>query len=233
MKSINYFIFSLLSLSLLFSCKSDPKESKTKDNSDETIEQKVVLKENKHSNNGTYALDNNASVVYWTGSKPAGTHNGGIKVKSGEIRYEDGSLAAGKFTADMTSINVTDLEGDEKYDLENHLKGKIKGKENHFFNVEKYPESQFIIKSVEEVNGKYRIYGVLTIKDISNPVKLNAQIKFGHNNESLKLKSDEFTIDRTQWGIEYMSKSIFDDLKERFIDDEIKLKINLKADKKS
>jgi hypothetical protein len=47
--------------------------------------------------------------------------------------------------------------------------------------------------------------------------------------KNLKLITKSFEIDRTKWGIEYMSKSIFDDLKERFIYDEIELKVVLKA----
>lgn len=42
----------------------------------------------------------------------------------------------------MESINVEDLEGQDKIDLEKHLKGTVKGKE-HFFNVQKYPKAYF------------------------------------------------------------------------------------------
>ena len=49
--------------------------------------------------------------------------------------------------------------------------------------------------------------------------------------EAVKLISEEFNIDRTNWGIEFMSKSIFDDLKDKFISDDMQLQVNLKANK--
>ena len=41
----------------------------------------------------------------------------------------------------------------------------------------------------------------------------------------------QFTIDRTQWGVNYNSKSVFDNLGDNFINDEIGLRINLTAGK--
>ena len=73
-------------------------------------------------------VDNNQSIISWVGSKPAGKHNGQIKIKSGEMHFKNGGLESGKFTADMKSIHVLDLKGDEKKDLENHLKGRLLAK---------------------------------------------------------------------------------------------------------
>ena len=38
-----------------------------------------------------------------------------------------------------------------------------------------------------------------------------------------------FLIDRTQWNVQYGSKTLFANLKDNFINDEISLVINLKA----
>ena len=222
-------IFSLFLITFV-SCNKSTNESKKQNNTeDQDIMQKSTSSD--LSVSGTYEINNNSSIILWEGSKPAGSHNGVIKIKSGEMKFDNGEMTAAKFIADMTSIDVQDLEGEEKKDLENHLKGKISGKEDHFFNVEKYPESQFTLKSVSVNEDNYIIYGELTIKGKSNPVELDAMIEFGNDNKSVKLISEEFEIDRTKWGIEYMSKSVFDDLKERFIDDEIVLKVELKASK--
>jgi|GEM_PF-3548867 len=53
----------------------------------------------------------------------------------------------------MTTINVLDLKGQEKENLENHLEGYANGKEDHFYNVNKYAEANFEIPSVKIKKG--------------------------------------------------------------------------------
>jgi polyisoprenoid-binding protein YceI len=230
MKINVYKFIVLVTVTFTLACKNDTNQTDDSERVEKT-EIKFEDQSKPVSTNGSYEIDNSSSIISWKGSKPAGTHFGEIKVKSGEMKFNDGEMIAGKFTADMTSINVMDLEGEEKVDLENHLKGNIEGKEDHFFNVKKYPESQFIVKSVKPEEDKYRIYGELIIKGTSNPIEFLSTLEFGNDNKTVKLITDEFEIDRTKWGIEFMSKSVFDDLKERFIDDEVRLKIELKANK--
>jgi hypothetical protein len=43
----------------------------------------------------------------------------------------------------MKSLEVTDLDGEDKLKLESHLMGTVKGKEGNFFNVEEYPNTTF------------------------------------------------------------------------------------------
>ena len=45
------------------------------------------------------------------------------------------------------------------------------------------------------------------------------------------MTSPEFKINRTLWGVNYGSKSIFDDLGDKFIDDDISLQLDLKEKK--
>jgi polyisoprenoid-binding protein YceI len=235
MKSINgnkflYLGFVLILLS--FSCKNEVKKEVEKTTKDQTIENSNEVKTDKGGNlSGEYILNSDSSVINWSGSKPAGKHNGKIKIKSGEIKFNNQDIISGKFTIDMTSITVLDLDGDEKSDLENHLKGNIPGKEDHFFNVKEYPEAVFILKSADRKNNNYSLYGELTIKGVANPVKFGATVDFSRDLKELKITTEDFEIDRTKWGIEYMSKSIFDDLKERFIYDDIGLKVIIKASK--
>nr|WP_299226708.1 YceI family protein [uncultured Psychroserpens sp.] len=171
------------------------------------------------------------SKIEWKGFKPTGTHTGTINLENGIFKTDDGKLQSGTFLIDMTSINVTDLEvGDGKEDLEAHLKGSVEGKENHFFDVSKFPISEFEITSTESLAaGKTRLSGNLAIKgqkhNISFPITIT------NNNDVMTIESEPFTIDRTKWGVNYGSKSIFDDLGDRFINDEIELKITIKAKK--
>ena len=47
----------------------------------------------------------------------------------------------------------------------------------------------------------------------------------------MTIQSEAFIIDRTQWGVNYGSKSIFDDLGDKFINDDMELKILILAKK--
>ena len=221
MKKIQFLPF-LLIVALMISCGSDKKEDKKESTKTEVS--------NSGELTGGFTVDNETSFIKWIGSEPGGSHNGTIVIKNGEMSFENGELVMGEFTIDMTSIDVADLQkGDGKEDLESHLKGTVEGKEDHFFNVNKYPTSSFNVTKVDRTDGKYILNGNLTIKGISHPVEIISVVSVGADQNEIKLTSEPFKIDRTKWGIEFMSKSIFDDLKDKFIDDEIELEIMVKA----
>lgn len=217
MKKTFLSLLVLASLSTFVSCKKETSDSTEVNKTEQTAATGVLHK-----------IDLENSVVNWKGTKPAGTHTGTIKFSDGEALVTDGKLQGGKFVLDMNSITVTDLKaGDGKEDLEAHLKGTgDKAAEDHFFNVAKYPKGSFEITKVEEVNGKYTITGNLTLKDITKPVTVPASIV--QDDSSITLTSDAFTINRTEWNINYASKSVFDDLKDKFIDDNIELTVAVK-----
>ncbi len=178
-----------------------------------------------------YNVNAEASAILWKGIKPTGTHNGTVKVSEGTLSVKDGSIESGKFTLDMNSITVLDLEGDYKTKLEGHLKGTEKEEADHFFNVKQYPTATFEISSVKPLLGDadftHTILGNLKIKDKTHSIEFKANVK--NEGGGLIAESNEFTIDRTKWGVNYGSKSIFDNLGDKFINDEIELKIQLSA----
>jgi polyisoprenoid-binding protein YceI len=176
-----------------------------------------------------FSVDVAKSEISWKGQKPTGTHNGTIKLSSGIVAAVNGELQAGTFTIDMNSIANLDLDGDMKASLENHLKGTVEGKEGDFFDVTKYPTATFELTGVEDENGNITVKGNLTIKDKTNPVAFPAVISF--TDDTMTLKSSPFMIDRTKWGVNYGSKTIFGDLGDKFINDEIELVIQLYATK--
>jgi hypothetical protein len=47
----------------------------------------------------------------------------------------------------------------------------------------------------------------------------------------MTLNTEVFTINRTDWGVNYGSKSVFENLGDKFINDDIELKISIKANK--
>lgn len=174
-----------------------------------------------------YNVDLEASTITWKGSKPLGTHNGTIALASGTLSVRAGEIEAGKFSIDMNSITDLDLEGDSKTRLENHLKGTVEGKEGDFFNVTKYPFANFQLTGISENGGKTMVSGELTIRDQTHSIEFPAEINF--DERTLELKSEPFMLDRTKWGVNFKSKSIFDNLGDNFIDDEMEITIHVIA----
>jgi polyisoprenoid-binding protein YceI len=215
---LNIALFALVGFATI-SCKNNT-EAETTD-AQEVAEAAAVATE--------FTVDTEASQILWKGSKPLGTHNGTINLASGTVMVMGDAVEAGKFTIDMNSITDLDLEGDMKVNLENHLKGTVEGKEGDFFNVTAYPFSTFQITEISTTDGKTMVSGNLTIKDKTQNVSFPASISMDGN--IMKLTSESFTIDRTQWGVNYGSKTVFDNLGDKFISDDVELTINLVANK--
>ncbi|MEZ4859302.1 MAG: YceI family protein [Flavobacteriaceae bacterium] len=177
-----------------------------------------------------YYVDNQASQITWKGSKPLGSHNGTIAIAKGVVATSGDTIEAGEFVIDMNTITSLDLEGDMKSNLEAHLKGTVEGKEGDFFNVTQYPISTFKLTGVSTVDGKTMVSGNLTIKEKTQNISFPATITM--EDTLVKITSETFTIDRTQWDVNYGSKSVFDNLGDKFINDEIELAVTLVANKR-
>lgn len=177
----------------------------------------------------SYMVDTKASVINWEGSKPTGTHTGTIQISKGTFSLKDNKIESGDFVIDMNSIVVTDLEGDGKTNLEAHLKGTAEDKETDFFNVNKYPTSTFAVTGMEMKDGKNWLKGNLTMKDVTKNVAFPVEVSV--EGDTVKINSETFEIDRTEWNVNYGSKSIFDNLGDKFIDDEMVLTVSLVAKK--
>ncbi|HKL36772.1 MAG TPA: YceI family protein [Salegentibacter sp.] len=201
-------------------CKNDKNKAETSEAKDAATAQAEAME---------FKVDTAASIIEWKGSKPTNTHTGTIKLAEGTFSANDSVIQSGTFAIDMQSINVTDLEGKDKKDLEAHLMGTVEGKEGDFFNAKKYPEATFEVTEVTEKEGQKMLSGNLTIKEetknITFPVSIN------QSEDSIEITSEEFSIDRTNWNVNFGSKSVFDGLGDNFVSDDITLKINLKATK--
>lgn len=174
---------------------------------------------------GSYAVSPEESAITWSAGKPliAGyVHTGTLNVASGSITIGE-NTASGSFVIDMNSVKVTSLgggkEGKESA-LESHLK------KDDFFGVETYPTAQFTISSVVPAEGEntYTVTGMLTMKDKTNEVTFPARIYM----EDGKLHAHaDLTIDRTKWGITFASSSVFDNLANNAIGDDVTLSLKL------
>ena len=189
----------------------------------QTAEQNVVEASAQASK---YQVVPSETIIEWVGAKPAGKHNGILSVSEGSVTVDNGNLISGEFILDMNSITVLDLQGDEKGYLEGHLKGTAKPEDaDHFFNVTKYPTGIFTLKSFDGTT----VTGDLTIKGTTKMVSFPAQVSITDNEVTLTSKT--FAINRVDFGINYGSKSVFDNLKDKFINDDIELLVKVKARK--
>lgn len=202
----------LVLCSLITSCDEKKEESSTTEGA-----QTVVT----HMGGEEYPVILDESVITWLGDKVviSAPHNGTIALKSGSVQIDLNTLniLGGQFIVDMNAINNLDLEGELKEHLEGHLKSA------DFFDVEKYPEAKFEITKAERIGetNEYTISGNLTLKDITNNIEFKATITQDDTTKKITAASEEIVIDRTKWGVNYGSGSIFKDLKDNIIRDEI------------
>jgi len=209
-------ITAILFLGLaVVSCKKAKNETEAKEAEEvSTIAEQAVR----------YAANVEASVISWKGIGPTKAHNGTINVSEGYLAFEDGGLVGGNFIIDMNSIVNLDLE-DKSYN--DKLVGHLKSAD--FFDVEKNPYSVFAITSVEKKDGKAMVKGNLTVKGIKKNIGFSANVTV--NGDEVSLKSNNFSIDRTDWDVKYNSGKFFQDLKDKLINDNIELSIKVKATK--
>lgn len=134
MKKSIYAAFVLAAFSMT-SCDST-EETKEVENEEEVAEVQAV----------NYELDE-TTPLNWIGRwvvptedgdvMEAKNHTGHVAISNGMITVE-GDDVQGNFSIDMSTITVTDLDGDKKEGLEDHLKGLREGSEDHFFRTSEY-----------------------------------------------------------------------------------------------
>lgn len=173
----------------------------------------------------SYNVDQKQSKIEWFAEKVTGKHNGTIALSGGTVQNNHGKLT-GTFTFNMQSISVSDLEGDKKTKLENHLKS------DDFFASSKYPFCSFVITSVtpkpnsQAGEPNFDVVGSLTIKDSTKEITFPALIKFEPAQLTAKA---EVIVNRADFDIRYGSKTFFEDIGDRAIYDEFRLKLDLVA----
>ena len=222
----NFFFVAAFAL-LAVACSNAPKGDKTKVSEAQEVKKDVVAAEE-------YKLIADSSSIAWVGTKPSGQHNGSVSFQSGTLQVKEGEVVGGSFVADMTSIDVLDL------DRESEWHGKLVGhlKDKDFFHVDSFPTGKFEIVSVEklasveakdDIQATHKLTGNLELKGISKSISLLAQISV--EGGVVKAQTAKIVVDRTEWDIKYKSKKFFEELKDKFISDDFSLAITLQAAK--
>ena len=166
---------------------------------------------------GNYIINKVKPKVTWAATKLTGDgHDGTLHIESGKFTLVNGEIASGKVIFDMKRIEVTDLTGEDKANLEGHLRS------GDFFNVETHPKAMLAINGVKESNGQNMLNATLTLNgkavDYTIPVEMvEAEVPGGMTGLAIQGK---FGMDRTKHDITYHSQT-FDDKLDWFIKDEV------------
>ena len=191
---MNKAILIVLAISVIMtSCGNNGNKAETKDA--ETVE---VVETNETQ---TFKTIKSGSIVDWRAS-----HLGGMQPRFGKISVENatflvnkGQLSNASVVMNMSSLTVDNFpEGAEE-------KGKLTGHliSADFFNTEKYPSSKFELTKLESTEGDYnsKVTGNLTILDVTKSITFNANVSVTAT--EVAIQSEDFSIDRTDWGLSY------------------------------
>jgi polyisoprenoid-binding protein YceI len=165
----------------------------------------------------TKNINTTTSTIGWVGKKVTGEHSGTVNFKDGALVFKKKKIAGGKFTVDMTSLTATDLTGEYQQKLNGHLKA------DDFFGTDKFPTATLVFKKIGTTADAsvFKITADLTIKGITKPVVFDLKVSGG-------TATTAFKVDRTQYGIQYNSKSFFESIGDKAIYDEFELTVSLK-----
>jgi polyisoprenoid-binding protein YceI len=172
----------------------------------------------------TFHIQKSSSTVNWTGKKVLGLHTGTINIAEGFIGIAENIITDGEIQIDMSTIVITDIENKKTHDdFLAHLQN------DDFFATDKFKTAKLVITGSEKsADGKLKINGTLTIKDISHPVSFNASVEiFTDFLHSL----GEIVIDRTMYNIRYGSGKFLQNLGDNLIYDDFVLQFKLIARK--
>ncbi len=161
-----------------------------------------------------------SSTVNWTGKKVLGLHTGSINIANGFIEITHNTIVGGEIQIDMTSIVITDIEDKKTHDdFLAHLKN------DDFFSVDKFKTATLRVTGSNKIEtNKFRIDGILTIKEITHPISFIASVEvFTDFLHSL----GEIVIDRTLYNIRYGSGKFIDNLSDKLIYDDFILQFKL------
>lgn len=163
------------------------------------------------------------SNVEWWGNKTTllkeEGHNGNIKVRTGVLNLKNGKLVGGDILLDMRTINSTDMTGEYKVKLDDHLKN------GDFFEVEKYPVARYTITSVtpsKKAGFNSELIGNMTIKNKTKIVNVPANVTIDRG--VVSIVTDRISLNRQDYGVNYKSS-----MKDVVIKDNMDFRVTLKA----
>lgn len=181
---------------------------------------------------GTFKADIAESVIRWTGRNLFNSHNGTVKLASGELSLRDNQLLAASFDIAMDSIACEDLT-DSTWNqmLIQHLRS------DDFFDVDHHPVARLTATSVAPIANatagtpNFTLHGDFTLRGITGPVEFPVVIATA---DGARITAQGvLDLDRTQFGSVYGSGRFFRFLGKHIVNDLIHLHVKLHADRQS
>lgn len=169
-------------------------------------------------NGKVFDIDLASSTLTWSAEKLAIVkHIGNVNFSEGKvILSDDGTVLGGEAIVDMKTIN----ESENNQAVIKHLKSP------DFFDVEKYPISKLVITNIEKQSDEsYLAKANLTIRDITAPIEFTLNVD-GSDEKQIVLET-KFNVNRTIYGANFGSESLFAELGDKAIKDEFELQISL------
>ncbi len=176
-----------------------------------------------------YQLDVKKSKLLW--KAPNNKHHGFILFHSGTLSsFTAGHPTQGHFSIDMKSMRSTDQDSAvERKKVDDELRSE------GFFAVSKYPTATIVVSKIipEPNRTTFRVYGKLTIKDVTKPLEFTTVMK---QQGSVITATANLNINREDWKINLQQKpkswNLLDSMKDQFVDDYIPVSLDLVFTKK-
>jgi polyisoprenoid-binding protein YceI len=164
----------------------------------------------------SFLINTNQSALRWTGKAAFSMYSlaGKLEVNGGELRLNDDGTANA-----VVSIDMKSLESDDYPRLTKHLKSE------DFFDVEKYRLATFSSSlPFQLMEGGQEVDGIMTIKGVEKVEKVS--ISLTPMAEGWKC-TGKIKLNRTDYGVNYNSPSIFSGMKDNAIADEVEIELEL------
>lgn len=138
-----------------------------------------------------YALNAGETTLNWTGKYVADghTHTGTVNVTEGTLIYKGEEFVSGDFKIDLASLSATDVDGESKAHLDEHLKSA------DFFNTASKPNAKVEITAItdKEIQATIKLLGkdikaVMPLKIAKDEKSFSAKGKFEVDFASLNVK---------------------------------------------
>jgi len=175
---------------------------------------------------GQFEVDQNASQVEWMGRNLFSRHRGTVQLGPGLVFIEDGRLAGGRLTVDMTSLRCSDIADPT---MNAHLIAHLES--DDFFSVERYPQAELDIREVQYRSNvrldepNHQIIGEFTLRGVTNPIDFAAVV--ARKGDGSFTAQALLELDRTLWGANYGSAKFFGRLGQHVVNDEFHLQLKV------
>jgi len=171
---------------------------------------------------GKFTTTKESSEIFWECEWLGGSsHDGSVQLVSGSIDISETLGVNGKFIVDLNSMKCFDLKNEG---VNKKLIGHLKS--DDFFDVVNYPNAVLELLSGKSIRGNNFIFnGNLTIKGRTHPIIFTGIVI---ENNSLYEADLDLIFDRSKYDVRYRSASLFSDLGDRIIADDVKLNVKAK-----